>query len=416
MDIESRMYPSIDHIRKYYLNDRRITKPLFLCEYCHAMGNGPGDLSLYWDLFYKHDELFGGCVWEFLDHSVAVGDNVYADPHYTYGGDFGDYPNDHCFCVDGLVYPDRKPHTGLLELKQAIKPFSARFENGRLIVKNLRFFRDLSDLSLCYTIEKNGKAVASRAVGALKIRPQATKSIPVPEAAAIRGGLVSLNISVRQNGETPWAPIGHEVGFTQIILEDCLKNSPKTPHGAALSEERERYLVSFGDATVAVSKSTGLIESLVSDGREMLCAPVAPTVWRAPTDNDRYVRQKWEAEELHHMETHCYGVTAEQREDRVLITAALSLGAKAKAPIMHMTLTYTVGRDLGIAVDCKATVRKNLVYLPRFGFSFRLPEGFEDRRYFGYGPYESYQDKRLASRLGFFRTTATENFESYCTI
>ncbi len=413
MDVESRMYPSIADIRKYYIEDKRIQKPLFLCEYCHAMGNGPGDLSLYWDLIYKHDELFGGCVWEFLDHSVAVGENIYADPHYTYGGDFGDYPHDHCFCVDGLVYPDRKPHTGLLELKQAIKPFAASYEKGKLKIKSLRYFSDLSDLSLCYTVEQNGRVILSRAIGALNLKPQASRTFPIFDGEEPQGGVITLNVSVRQNVETPWAPIGHEVGSAQFILSDSLKNSPKAPHGASLSEEKNAYAVRFGETVVRVSKVTGLIESLVTNGRETLAAPVTPTIWRAPTDNDRNVRLKWESEEIDRAEVYCCGVCAEQKDDRAVITAELTLAARSKAPFLRMKVSYTMAEDFGLQIAVHADVRENLTYLPRFGFAFRLPEGFEDIRYFGYGPYESYQDKRLASRLSFFRTTATENFESY---
>ena len=162
VDVESRMYPTLEE-SAVYIDNKGYTKPFFLCEYSHAMGNGPGCLSQYWDLIYSRDAFFGGCVWEFLDHSVAIGDDVYADPHYTYGGDFGDRPNDGNFCVDGLVYPDRRPHTGLYELKQAIKPFRLTgydVKEGWIRIKNLRFFRTLEDLSLYWSVECDGRIVA----------------------------------------------------------------------------------------------------------------------------------------------------------------------------------------------------------------------------------------------------------------
>ena len=112
IDVESRMYPSPEEIKATYLDRTVFDKPLFLCEYSHAMGNGPGCLKDYWDPIYSHDNLMGGCVWEFIDHSVATGKAPLSDPHYTYGGDFGEVPHDGNFCVDGLVYPDRRPPHG----------------------------------------------------------------------------------------------------------------------------------------------------------------------------------------------------------------------------------------------------------------------------------------------------------------
>ncbi|HBF14345.1 MAG TPA: glycoside hydrolase family 2, partial [Clostridiales bacterium] len=125
VDIESRMYPRVDECLDIYVNNPHITKPLFLCEYCHAMGNGPGDLERYWKEIYSHDSFFGGCVWELCDHAVATGSARYAHPIYRYGGDFGEPLHNDNYCVDGLLYPDRREHIGMKELKQVIKPFTA---------------------------------------------------------------------------------------------------------------------------------------------------------------------------------------------------------------------------------------------------------------------------------------------------
>jgi beta-galactosidase len=129
IDIESRMYPEISEVQDVYFNRKLYNKPLFLCEYSHAMGNGPGCLADYWDVIYANDAFLGGCVWEFIDHAAAIGD-VYTNPKFRYGGDFGDTPHDGNFCTDGLVYPDRRPHTGLMEYKQVIKPFRAAFNQS----------------------------------------------------------------------------------------------------------------------------------------------------------------------------------------------------------------------------------------------------------------------------------------------
>ena len=415
LDVESRMYPSVEEVEDYYLTGDHTTMPLFLCEYCHAMGNGPGDLRPYWDLVYKYDRFFGGCVWEFTDHSVAVGDNIYRDPHYTYGGDFGDYPNDGCFCVDGLVYPDRRPHVGLLELKEAIKPYAVTYENGTLSVTSRRLFCDLSDLSMVVTVERNGAPVMTRRIGELDIRPGETKEyalfdIPVFDA------LTTLNVSVRQNTETPWAPVGHEVGFTQFILSDDLAYLPAHVGGATLGEDDNAYIVTVGETVYRVGKVSGLIEDICDNGKHLITAPVSTTFWRAPTDNDRIIRQKWEGAGLNRLNLHGYGTTAEEKDGFVTVTSTVSAGAKCKDLLAKMTLTYTFSTDRGCTVDCRMHMNENNTehsFLPRFGFRFTMPEGAEDIRYFGMGPTESYEDKNLATHLAFFRTTATANFEPY---
>ena len=162
-----------------------------------------------------------------------------------------------------------------------------------------------------------------------------------------------------------------------------------------------------------MSKNSGLIISLVHEGEELLTAPVTPTVWRAPTDNDRRIRREWESNSYHKLAVKCYGTEVKQTENAVLITSDVSLGAPAKAPLIRMKLKYTFAKGTALKLECSANVNPKAPVLPRFGFKFVLPQGYENVSYFGYGPYESYQDKRLASRISLFKTTATENFEPY---
>ena len=366
----------------------------------------------YWKLIRENDSFFGGCIWEFTDHSVAIGDNIYKEPHYTYGGDFGDYPNDAEFCVDGVVYPDRRAHTGFYEIKQAQAPVKIEYEHGSLTVTSYRYFTDMKDLSLVYTFENNGRAVRSGRIGELDIKPlgKATYEIKAPEAL---GGVLTLNVTVKQNTETEWAGIGHEIYSKQFILSDTVEKREISLGGAELSENEREYKVSFGESVATVSRKTGLITSLIHEGKEMLFAPVTPEIWRAPTDNDRKVKAKWVHSGFDKAEVKCYETSAEKLSDRVVIKASLSLGAPFRKPILKMNVTYTFAEGSAVKLGVSADVREGLPPLPRFGFKFTLPEGFEDVSYFGYGPYESYEDKRLASRLSVFNTTATKNFEPY---
>ncbi len=425
MDVESHMYTSPQGCIDYCRN-KKYKLPFFLCEYSHAMGNGPGDLSEYWDAIYSHDEFFGGCVWEFTDHSVAVGDK-YGSPSFTYGGDFNDHPNDENFCVDGLVYPDRRPHTGLFELKQAIKPFRVEVVDaaaGKFRVKNLRYFKNLSDAALFWSLERNGVSVASGVVDSLNIEPQRSRTYTADISGAALYGELYLNISVRTRTPLPWAPAGHELGSAQIKVPavEYRTCEPAVRHALEVSEAERAYTVTVGETVYTFDRVIGMISSIVDNGHEMLVAPVLPTVWRAPTDNDRNVQHSWFHRGFYRPDLKCYECSLEERENEVAVTAKISLAQKSDLPFLHANVTYTV-HDTGTLtvrfdVDADIITRtkddvKRKTFLPRFGIELKMPEGTEQLRYFGMGPYESYADKHLASRMGEFASTVTESYEPY---
>ena len=429
-DLESRMYPYYDFPAEYCENkewtnppadcveELNWTSPLFMCEYSHAMGNGPGDLQYYWDLIYKYDEFFGGCVWEFTDHSVDTG-KLPGEHKYTYGGDFGDRPNDGNFCVDGLVYPNRKPHTGLLEYKNVIRPVTAEavdIANGRIRVKNLRYFTSLDDINMVWSLEKNGKEIYGGIVRSLGIAPQDTAEYTL-DYKICGEGFYHLNLSFRMNRAAEWSEVGHEVGFVQLKVDaPAPVYKEEIPEIASLTaDEDERYITVYADETVyRFDKQMGVIDTVRHEGKDMICEPILPTVWRAPTDNDRNVKADWMKFGYDLAVQKCYSMTLNEVADRCAkITAEISLGADSKLPILKAKAEYTVlaSGELNISYDVK--VGEKMPFLPRFGLIFTMPEGSENLRYFGYGPHESYSDKHQASRMGDFTTTVTENFEHY---
>ncbi|MCD7783317.1 MAG: DUF4981 domain-containing protein [Firmicutes bacterium] len=439
VDIESHMYTSPEGAVDYCKN-KNYPLPFFLCEYSHAMGNGPGDLKDYWDAVYANDEFFGGCVWEFIDHSVAVGDK-YRSPSYTYGGDFGDFPNDGNFCVDGLVYPDRRPHTGLLELKEAIKPFAIKdidCAKGKFRLKNLRLFRDLSDCVLFWSLESNGKSIASGVTEPLAIRPQYTRAFSLNYGKAKLEGTLYLNLSVRQIGETPWAPAGYEIGSVQLELP--VMESEKHSHcGRSLPaptvySDEHIIKVTAGETVYTFDKVSGSVVGINDGGCDMITSPIVPTVWRAPTDNDRNIEGEWRRRGFDRTYVKCYECDILPSEyKKVAVKAKISLGGYTQSPVLHADVTYTVSPCGKLTVKYEADVdtiaedrrrnereeregrshHRDTIFLPRFGAEIKMPEGTEQMRYFGYGPYESYIDKRLASRMGEFSSTVHESYEPY---
>ncbi len=415
LDFESRMYPSVSDMNDYIGKDKKM--PFFMCEYSHAMGLGPGDLRMYWDLIYKHDNFFGGCVWEFTDHSVATGDDPLYDPHYVYGGDMGEFPHDSNFCVDGLVYPDRRVHSGLKELKAALTPFSAEYKDGKLKIKNLHYFKSLSYLDLFCTVEADGKTVNTLSLGSMNIQPQKSKIYSIE---VLPKGYTTLNISARLNTKTEYADIGYEVGSKQFILsEEYTAPAPEKYQAVFFDETDKEYTVNVDECRVVIGKHSGLIESIADNGKEMLSAPVVPTVWRAPTDNDRRVKLKWYEKHFDKEMTSChYTKLLSADESKVVIESEIILAAPTYTPFFTLSLTYTVDSQKKITVDCHAKRGSGEPYgkfppLPRFGFKFRMPEGCENVEYFGYGPGEAYEDMNLSSRVSLFKTTAKDNFEPY---
>ncbi|MBQ7346848.1 MAG: DUF4981 domain-containing protein [Clostridia bacterium] len=403
----------------FYLTNKSVTKPLFLCEYSHAMGNGPGDLEAYWEQIYKHDNFFGGCVWEMTDHSVDIGS--VGKPAYIYGGDLGNVPHDSNFCVDGMFYPDRRPHTGMLEYKNVLRPCrvtSFDLDKKTITLRNLRYFTDLSDLDLIWTVERNGKIIRQGRIASLGVKPQYSHAYALPLGDLEElDGFCYLNLSFCSNVAHPWADMGHEFGFEQIELPAAAmsKVSQKMLRATFAAEETDGTVrVTDGSTTWTIDRNHGLLSSIVSDGKELLTSPVEPTIWRAPTDNDRRIKREWTAAGFDRMKLHCYNCkTTNTNENTITVSADLSMGAIAKRPALHLTVNYVFTRGEGVTIKTDAKVVEGLPFLPRFGFTFQMPSDFEHLRYFGRGPVESYEDKCHASHIGLFETTVTAHFEPY---
>lgn len=398
--VDSRMYPSPDEIRKDYLENPVCVYPFFLCEYSHAMGNGPGDLQDYWDLIYSDPHFFGGCVWEFCDHTVRN-----RDGNDCYGGDFGDQPNDAEFCVDGLVYPDRRLHNGMREYKQVIKPFSASLDGRSLTVRNLRYFKSFDDLCLVWETEEDGKTVARGCFSSLNILPQDEKTIELPEEAAKPGFRRYLTVRLKLKNDLPWAEAGSEVGFAQFRLGGATNVNEKAPAPApSVFEKTENGWASGG------------IE--IRDGRPVLPGCPAPgdlTVFRAPTDNDRYIKEEWH-NAGYWPDDLLPGEERTEFEERKAGPGGLVYGfrlyGKDRTVAAEGTVSYLpVARGVKITVD--GVRNTDLICLPRFGWEWRLPAEYARAEYFGLGPYESYADKRRASRMGRFGIETDSHFEPY---
>jgi len=423
LDVYSRMYPHVDWISDEFLTDPNEDRPLILCEYSHAMGNGPGDLEDYWQLFYRHPRLAGGFVWEWTDHSVKTR-TADGTEYYAYGGDFGDMPNDGNFCVDGLVYPDRRPHTGLLELKNVIRPVRAAAVDlaaGKVQLTNLYDFLTLSHLSVHWTVEKDGASVGSGELRDLDIPAHGSGTVIIPcsdKVPARSSGRYLLTLSYVLLSDTPWAKAGHEVGFDQFELPvEKVRTQPVLNSGnrpLVRTRSAGSTTIHGQDFSCTFDTERGTFTSLSFRGRELFSAAPRFTVWRAPTDNDRNVQHEWMAEGYDRLDMHTYEVKEEDAADgTVIFRVAYSLGGYIRRPVLRGEAVWTVHPSGDIVLATRVVVREGLPFLPRFGLRLTLPEGSESVDYFGFGPHESYVDKRRSTRKSRYRTTVDAMHEEY---
>ncbi len=419
IDIESRMYPTPEECVNLYAKNKDVKKPFFLCEYSHAMGNGPGDLEEYWQAIYANDGFFGGCVWEMIDHSVNIG--TLADPKFIYGGDFGTRPNDSNFCVDGLVYPDRKVHTGLLEYKQVLRPcrmVSFDQKSATVRLRNMRYFTTLEDIDLFWTVERNGKVVEQGRIAGLNIRPQQNRSYKIPTELCDLDGVCTLNLYFKSNVATEWSQIGYDIGFEQIVLESAAIVSKPDACTADtrfdVCDGDKSITVCDGAKTYTIDKIHGLICSINDNGKELLTTAITPNIWRAPTDNDRNIKRDWYRVAYDYMMLKCYSCEiVNVGNGEASVKASMNMGSPSMHPVIRMEIEYFFKKGEGVELKFDVKVSDGIPVLPRFGVEFRMPSDCEYIKYFGKGPYESYIDKCKASRLSTFATTATDNFEHY---
>ena len=423
LDLYSRMYASLDQVRDYFAGkdlDENLPEkklPFIQCEYIHAMGNGPGDAEDYQQLIMEYDGFCGGFVWEWCDHAVYGGTTPDNRPIYRYGGDFGEFPHDGNFCMDGLVYPDRTPHTGLLEYKNVIRPIRARRAEGKadtFILHNYLDFTNAEDfLTVSYEISQDGEVLYGGELELPHLPPHGEAEVVLP--ALPEGGVCTLLLSYATKAAGDFCTAGHALGFDEIVLHDEPFFLDAPAEGPVELEETGDAVVLTGEKFRYVfNKHTGLFDSLVWQNRNYLEKPMGWNLYRAPTDNDQYIRHQWELAGYHRPTVKVYGVQVSRLENGgACVTCQLSIAALTVSPFLRVEAQWAIDAQgrIDASLDCRRDGR--FPWLPRFGVRLFLPKDFASVEYFGYGPYESYQDKHQASHLGVYAQAVDAMHEDY---
>jgi beta-galactosidase len=358
----------------------------------------------------------GGCVWEWNDHGIKTSTEN-GQEFYAYGGDFGDTPNDGNFCLDGLVYPDRTPHTGLLELKKVIAPVKVEavdLNASKIKVTNLYDFIDLSHLSLIWRLEQKGMIISQGQIYDLNVAPGNAEILLLNNYTPAQNSV--LTISLVQKKDTLWEKSGYEIAFQQF--ESTFKKSDERRQQYIPSikvDKKDNLVIIEGfDFCHSFDLYTGSFVSIAKHYMEMINSMPKFNIWRAPIDNDRNIKLKWMKEGYDKAVMHVYNSElVNQTETSIEIHVDFSLGGYIKFPILHGKAIWKVDGTGEISLNTKIKVRENLLFLPRFGVQFSMPEGSEEVEYYGYGPHESYVDKCQSVKRGQYLTSVDAMFENY---
>ncbi len=430
IDLFGRMYPSADEILDYLRSDPE--KPLLLVEYAHSMGNSPGDFESYRELIDSDPHVCGGFVWEWCDHAIFKGTSANGKAMYWYGGDHGELQHDGNFCLDGLVYPDRTPHTGLYEYQNVHRPLRASYDPEKeclTITNNWDFLSPDSCAAAHYCFTVDGEEICAGTLSLPSIPPHRAAPLPLPLNEALPAeGKCYLRITYTLQKPLAGLSAGHVLGFDDIPIRGSSGQNRKaaglltkmlspTLQGASsllsVKEADNQLIIAGQDFSCTLDTLSGLFTSFLVGGREILKRPADFNLWRAPTDNDRPAEEEWRWERLDHTTSRCYEFFWEIRDNLCIIRLRQSVSAISAAPFLRMHTVYRIASDGTILMEVEAEKDRQIQSLPRLGLRLFLDRALCSVEYDGIGPYESYPDKHHSGWYGHFRSSVKDLHEDY---
>lgn len=442
-DVDSNMYPSVEWLRsrgeldakpagtpdKNEPNHQTAGKPYFLCEYAHAMGNAVGNLQEYWDVFYAYDCLSGGCIWDWVDQALLKKTGRYdADGNpemtYAYGGDFDEIPNDGPFCCNGLVRPDRKITAKLVEVAHVYRQIVVSSDDasaGKALVWNRFDFTDTDVFDASWTLLEDGKPVDSGAWDIPSVAP-ATRlevALPKPSYAVKPGKEYFLNLYFTLREDVSWAKKGHVVASDQLVWKNDTPAPfvPKNSFTPAYTEDDKTLSVLCGPFEGSFCKKTGMLVSLLSDGREIIAQVenAGPRLgcMRALGDNDNWVRDDMYGLGFTQLGYHSSAPVVRFCEEGLDVVVNTDVTTSKSGGFEHVA-TWRFLTDGTIRIVNEVTPYGHMPEaLPRIGTGIMLDPALENVEWYGRGPCENYIDRKSGSFVGDYKSTVTELYEEY---
>ncbi|MBN2221780.1 MAG: beta-galactosidase, partial [Vallitaleaceae bacterium] len=446
LDVYSTMYASVEQIEEYL--DKN-PKPYVLCEYVHAMGNGPGDMEDYMQCIYRHPRMSGGFVWEWCDHAIDRGVTKDGRKIYHYGGDSGELPHDGNFCVDGMVSPDRIPHGAYYEYKNVIRPIRAQWVGDRvgeaadgmpaikIELTNTYDFLDLKDcVRIMATLTIDGQA--------MEVQELALPSIAAHESALLEwkaegeyrslfesATYIDLRLEYFQKEDLALTKSGHLLGFDQILMKEAKGKANETKAKASdllaevvddLNQATSNFDIQENGPLLRISgenfvytyhRLKGSFESACVHGENLFLKPMEFNIWRAPVDNDRNIRNEWEKAGYHRSVVKVYQSNFTNTEKEVKIEVDLAILAVHIQHIVDLKVCYSIDAKGKLGIEIKGKRNVDMPFLPRFGLRFFLSKDYDRFEYIGYGPSESYIDKRRSCWFGKFNSSVKASYVDY---
>ncbi|OPJ58137.1 glycoside hydrolase family 2 TIM barrel-domain containing protein [Clostridium oryzae] len=400
VDVVSRMYTSVSGIEEFAKNEDK--RPFFLCEYSHAMGNGPGDVWDYWQRIYQYPKLIGGCIWEWADHAV------FADGAYRYGGDFGETTHDGNFCCDGLVFADRSFKAGSLEAKAVYQYMRTSVNGNKLTISNLYDFTNLNEYKLQWKVVCDGETIKAGEM-ICDIKPHQSKEytldFTLPENCKL-GCYLNLSLT----GEYEVAAEQHDLHVAIKTDSNAVTSSPK------FVEEKQLIIITGENYVYKFNKHYGSFESITVNGEEKLTDIIKLTAWRAPTDNDRRIKYEWGLFEDNRSGVNLNRIFSkvyfcELADNKIIVNG--SLAGISRSPFLRFNVMFTILGNGSIKVELEGKVKENCVYLPRLGFEFSIPKKNKEFRYYGMGPYENYLDMCHHTKVDMYESSVDKEYVPY---
>lgn len=417
-DIVCPMYPSIRYMKEYAAREK-VTRPFIMCEYAHAMGNSSGNFKEYWDIIRGSKNMQGGFIWDWVDQGFEVTDEV-GRKYWAYGGDMGsqNYTNDENFDHNGLVFPDRIPHPGLMEVKKFYQDIyfkAVQPEKGLITVANEFHYTNLKDYTFGYEVLKNGEMIKQGTFD-LNLAPESEKQVQLamPAMPAADGTEYFLNVFAYTRTGSEVIPQGHEVAREQFKLgAGNYFTKATTANGSAkVTDAKNQLTLSAGGVEVSINKWSGLIGSYKSDNKSYLRSKPTPNFWRAPTDNDfgNGMERKCNVWRTAGENTSVKNISGKEVDGKAVVTADLYLRDVAS----DYQIVYTMAGDgaLTVNISYKAGAVE-LPEMPRFGMIMSLDKEFDNFAYYGRGPWENYSDRNYSSHIGLYNSKVSDQYVPY---
>ena len=417
-DIVCPMYPGMESMREYAALDHP-GRPFIMCEYSHAMGNSNGNFKEYWDLIRKNPQMQGGFIWDWVDQGLLTR-NAVGDDFWAYGGDLGGYKytNDENFCLNGLVFPDRTPHPGLMEVKhlyQSIHITPVDLIKGELAVYNEYSFTNLSHFNFKWVLLKNGEKIAEGEFSSTA-KPGETQNVKIanPDVRAEKGVEYTLDVYAYTKEAENMVPAGHEVSRDELTFagnDYFVAPAASTSKPSVKDEDRQVTLEANG-VQVSISKRSGLLFRMVANGNWLIDSELTPDFWRAPTDNDfgNQMPVRCNVWRTAGVNRELKSIRVEEKNNTAVVTADLRLNDVNS----DYQLVYTMSGDGSVNVDVSYKAGSdNLPDIPRFGMIVRLSGNYSQFSYYGRGPWENYNDRNTSSFLGIYSGDVADQYVPY---